>query len=213
MAENYKKIGITGGTFDPIHYGHLIIAESAREAFELDRVVFIPSGTPPHKKLSKVTASEHRFNMVYMAISSHPCFEVSDIEIARSGYTYTIDTLLQLKASYGDGTKLFFITGADVILDLLFWKDYKKVFTMCEFIAAFRPDYEKDRFLREIEHLKAAYGAVIHLLEAPLIEISSTSIRQKVCSGKSIKYVVPESVEGYIIQNSLYRKYVEKGNK
>ncbi len=200
----YRYIGITGGTFNPIHYGHLILAEHVREIFHLDRVIFIPSGAPPHKKTLEVASARHRLNMVKLAAESNPFFDVSDIEIEREGYTYTIDTLLCLKDLYGKDAKLFFITGADVILDLHTWKDYERVFTLCEFIAAVRPGYEEEKFQNRIGFLKGEYGAAINLVKSPLIEISSTAIRERIACGKSIKYMVPEAVERYVGENRLY---------
>ncbi len=204
VDNNYVRIGITGGTFDPIHHGHLIIAEDIREKFNLNKVVFIPSGSPPHKDNNRVTSSEHRLNMVKRAISDNPFFEASTIEIDRGGYTYTVDTLQQLRSLYDENTKLYFIVGADVIMDLLTWRDYVRVFTLCEFIAAFRPGYNREGFENQIEMLREKFGAVIHPVETPLVDVSSTQIRQRISSNKSIKYLVPETVERYIIDNGLY---------
>jgi len=206
MQGKLRKIGISGGTFDPIHYGHLIVAEQIRESLGLDKVIFIPSGAPPHKDNSKVTAAEHRFNMVCEAVKTNPYFEVSRIELEREGYSYTVDTMEQLNALYGEETRLFFITGADVIPELLTWKEYEKLFGLCEFIAVLRPGYKKDDFIKEIEYLKATYSAKIHTVHAPLIGISSTIIRDRVRNHKSIKYLVPEGVEDYIVKNGLYLK-------
>lgn len=206
MHENSERIGISGGTFDPIHYGHLIVAEEIRESMKLDRVVFIPTGNPPHKVSSRVTGAEHRFGMVQCAIRSNPFFEASRIEIERAGLTYTIDTLEQLMSVYKENTRLFFITGADVIPELLTWKDYRRLFSLCEFIAVLRPGYKKDEFMRKIEVLKSEYEAKIYTVNAPLIGISSTTIRERVKDGKSIKYLVPEGVEEYIRSNGLYKQ-------
>lgn len=200
-----RKIGISGGTFDPIHNGHLILTEMVREQYDLERVVFIPSGTPPHKPISGVTDAEHRFRMVECAVSTNPYFTASHIEIDRKGYTYTIDTLKHLKQIYGDETKLFFITGADVIWDLTAWRRFDEIFGMCEFVTALRPGYKKEVFEKEIEYLRDKYSARIHLAEIPLIQISSTAIREKVRNNNSIKYLVPECVESYIIENGLYK--------
>jgi len=205
MVKNDKKIGILGGTFDPIHYGHLIIAEEVRQSFDLEKIIFIPSGMPPHKAGLRVTPAEHRYNMVYNAIKTNDCFEVSRIELERTGYTYTVDTLRQLKSLFGNDTKLFFIVGADIIMDLLTWKEPRKIFEMCEFIATVRPGYNNDSFINEIEYLINVYGVKINIAYLPLIEISSTSIREKVRNKKSIKYLVPDATEAYILENELYR--------
>jgi len=203
--KNFKnRIGITGGTFDPIHYGHLIISEAVREEFKLDKVLFIPTGTPPHKTNKKVTEARHRYEITCRAISSNSRFEASSIEVERQGNTYTIDTLNRLKEVYGDLTEFFFIVGADTIMELTTWKEYVKVFKMCEFIAVERPGFKTTDYKNKIEQLKATYDIVIHSINAPLIEISSTDIRERLKNGKSIKYLVPESVENYIYENGLY---------
>ncbi|HHW31887.1 MAG TPA: nicotinate-nucleotide adenylyltransferase [Clostridiaceae bacterium] len=204
MIKKIRKLGISGGTFDPIHYGHLIIAEDIRESFKLDKVIFIPSGMPPHKDITKVTDARHRYNMVRIAIDNNPYFEASSIELDRPGYTYTVDTLIQLKEIYGEDTKLYFITGADVVPELLTWKNYQKIFKLCEFITVLRPGYKKSTFIEAVEKMRVEHGAIIHLTEAPLIGISSTIIRTRMNENKSIKYLVPEKVEKYIFDNMLY---------
>lgn len=205
MQEAVSKVGILGGTFNPVHYGHLIAAEAVRENFCLDRVLFIPAGIPPHKPVSEVAAANHRFNMVKCAIASNPGFEASHLEIERSGYTYSIDTLTSLKSMYADSTEFFFIIGADVVPELILWREYSKVFEMCSFIALFRPGHNREAFLWQINELAAGYGAKIFAAEAPLIDISSTDIRERIINGRSIKYLVPDCVEEYIYQNGLYR--------
>lgn len=204
MHEKCSRIGISGGTFDPIHYGHLIITEEARERFSLDKVLFIPSGKPPHKVDTKVTEQEHRLNMVSLAVGTNPHFEVSNIEMERKGYIYTVDTLMQLRRVYGDKAKLFFIIGADIVWDLLKWKDPRRLFGLCEFIVAFRPGYDGNDFIGEIEKLRTEYNTKIHIAETPLMEISSTDIRERIRNKRSVKYLVPESVERYIYDNNLY---------
>jgi nicotinate-nucleotide adenylyltransferase len=200
-----QRIGISGGTFDPIHLGHLILAEGIREAFQLDKVLFIPSGKPPHKEASEVTDPEHRYAMVGEAVTSNPCFAGSRLELDRYGYTYTIDTLRQLKETYGSETELFFMTGADVVWDLTTWKSIAEVFELCEFVTALRPGYDRQAFHRQVDFLKATHGARIHTVEIPLIGVSSTDIRMRVRNGNSIKYLVPEGVERYIMSKGLYR--------
>ncbi len=200
-----KRIAILGGTFDPVHLGHLIIADEIFEEFRLDSVIFIPSGIPPHKRDRSVTEAHHRYYMLSHAIASNPKFKISQIELERRGYTYTIDTLIQLKESYGEKSELFFITGADVIHDLLTWKDYTSVFSMCEFIAVFRPGFNKQSFFEEIEYLRKEYNVKIHIAESLLIDLSSTAIRERIRLKKSIKYLVPEEIEKYIFENNLYK--------
>ena len=204
MKGNSEKIGIMGGTFDPVHFGHLIVAEAVREEFQLNRVLFIPVGQPPHKDNSRVSSPEDRYTMLTEAVKSNSSFQVSRIEIDREGYTYTVDTLSQLKAALGPDAKLFFIIGADVIHDLMAWKNFQEVFLLCEFIAVFRPGFDKKGFDGEIERLRKRYMAKIHTVEVPLIDISSTGIRKRVQEGKSVKYLVPENVELIISKKGLY---------
>lgn len=204
MSDECSKIGLFGGTFNPIHLGHLIIAEAVREAFGLERVLFIPSGIPPHKSCSEVTDAEHRYGMVECAVRSNPYFEASRIEIDRTGFTYTVDTLSSLRSRYGGNTGLYFIIGADIVNELTTWRRYNEVFGMCSFIAVKRPGCGNGSVEEDIARLEERYGALINLVEAPLVDISSTAIRERVNTGRSIKYLVPESVEEYISINKLY---------
>ena len=200
-----KRIGIMGGTFNPIHTGHLIIADDAREKYKLDKVLFIPSGVPPHKPDSEVLDPEHRFEMVRLAVASNDGFEASRMEIDREGYTYTVYTLNELKERYGEGTTFYFIIGADVVPELKTWREYKKVFQLCEFIAVLRPGHSETDFIGEIQQLEAEYGAKIHPMQSRLIDISSTDIRENCMRRTSIKYLVPEAVEKYILDKGLYK--------
>jgi len=204
MKGNEKKIGISGGTFNPIHLGHLIIAEMVRDRFGLNEVLFVPSGMPPHKNLSNVVSSEHRFEMVNKAVANNPYFKESRVEIDRKGYTYTVDTLKNLKEIYGNGTSLYYIIGADVLNDLPSWRNHEEVFKMCEFIAVLRPGNDMQGFKKQMEFLRDKYCAKIHFIDTPLIEISSTQIRDSIKAGRSIKYLVPDCVEEYIMLNRLY---------
>jgi len=206
VKSNIQKIGISGGTFNPIHIGHLIIAETVRDKFGLDKVLFIPSGMPPHKNLGSVVCAEKRFDMVQRAVEGNPYFVASRIEIDRKGYTYTVDTMKKLREIYGNDTSLYYIIGADVLNDLLSWRSFEEVFKICEFIAVLRPGNDKKAFYNQMEYLKDTYGVKIHFIDAPLIEISSTEIRGRVKQGRSIKYLVPESVEEYIESNKLYKE-------
>ncbi len=199
-----QKIGICGGTFDPVHTGHLTVAELVRSEFHLDKVLFVPSGMPPHKKNEYVTAPMHRLNMVKAAVRSNANFEAVSIEVERSGYTYTVDTLKQLRLIYPSGTEFFYIIGADVVMDLLTWRNVGEVFTLTNFISLMRPGFKKEDYDEQIKNLKQTYNAKISSFEIPLIEISSTFIRERVRAGKSIKYLVKEEVEKYIYDNGLY---------
>lgn len=206
MKDSVQKIGISGGTFNPIHIGHLIIAETVRDKFGLDKVLFIPSGMPPHKNLESVVCAEKRFDMVQRAVAGNPHFEASRVEVDREGYTFTVDTLKKLREIYGKDTGLYYIIGADVLNDLLTWRSYEEVFKICEFIAVLRPGNDEKAFYKQMEYLRDAYGVKIHFIDAPLIDVSSTEIRERIKEGRSIKYLVPESVEEYIESNGLYKE-------
>lgn len=204
MGKDNKNIGIMGGTFDPVHYGHLLIAEDIGDKFNLNKIIFIPSGMPPHKDNSGMVSVKDRFAMVCEAIKTNNRFEVSAIETERKGYSYTVDTLKQLKEIYKDDTELFLITGADVIPEIQTWKSYKELFALCQLITVMRPGYEKEKLDNQIQYLKSEYNARINLADSILIDISSTNIRQRLKQNRSIKYLVPESVETYIVKNGLY---------
>ncbi len=200
-----RRIGIMGGTFNPIHNGHLIVAEDVRGKAGLDKVLFIPSGQPPHKPGIELADAEHRFEMVRRAVSSNPCFEASRIEIDRNGTTYTVNTLMELRERYGEEAGIFFIIGADVVPELVTWRECEKVFRLCEFIAVMRPGFDETEISDTIRRLSSEKGARIHPFQSRLIDISSTDIRERCNRRHSVKYLVPESVEEYIIENGLYR--------
>lgn len=205
MQLGFSKIGILGGTFNPIHCGHLIIAEAVRESFCLDKVLFIPSGQPPHKPDDEVIDAECRFEMVRRAVASNRFFETSRVELDRDGYTYTINTLQTLREEYGTDTELFFIIGADIIPELTTWKDFRDIFKLCEFIAVLRPGHSRKSFETAIKQLKNDYNIKISMTAAPMVDISSSVIREKCSRGNSIKYLVTEGVEEYIYAEGLYR--------
>ncbi len=198
------KIGIMGGTFDPIHYGHLVTAEAARVEFGLDKVVFVPSGLPPHKKSRNLAGKGHRYKMTLLATKSNKYFSVSSEEIDRQGYSYTIDTIKSFDEKYRRKAKFFFITGADAISEILTWKDVDSLFKICEFVAATRPGFNQNDLFSDIEYLREKYNSKIHFIEVPSLAISSSDIRKRVENGLSIKYLLPESVEEYIYENRLY---------
>lgn len=200
------KIGIMGGTFNPIHNGHLIIAEDVREQCGLDRVLFIPSGQPPHKPDTEVIDAHHRYEMVRMAVENNPYFEASRIEVDRNGITYTINTLQELKGIYGEEVELYFIIGADVVEELTTWREFRQVFHLCEFIAVLRPGYDNSAFEKAIEKNRKDFGVRIGQTQSRLVDISSSDIRKRCERNGSIKYLVPESVEEYIGRYGLYGK-------
>lgn len=183
-----------------MHLGHLLIAEVARVEFGLDRVIWLPAGDPPHKKGYRVTPQEHRYAMVLLATASNPHFEVSRWELERSGPSYSIDTILHFREEC-PGAELFFITGADAILEILTWYRHAEVIRSCRFIAVTRPGYDLDR-LSSV--LPPSYMAQVDLLEAPGVDLSSTELRARVRAGDPIRYLVPECVETYIRKHRLY---------
>ncbi len=204
-----KKIGIMGGTFNPIHHGHLVTAQEALDQFDLSRVIFIPTGDPPHKVEDLLADAEDRYLMTEIATSSNNSFFVSRIEIDRNGKSYTIDTVKQLRKIYGMEMELFFITGADAILEILSWKDKDEIVALAKFIAATRPGYD----ISKIESLKSTlFRSVeeadrkIFLMEIPALAISSTDIRKRINNSRSINYLVPEGVKNYILKHGLYKK-------
>lgn len=190
-----------GGTFDPIHTGHLVTADEARHAFDLDEVLFVPAGSPWQKDVADVAPVEHRFLMTQIATASNPAFQVSRVEIDRDGPTYTIDTLRALKATREDA-EWFFITGADAILQILSWRDPEAVLAEATFIAATRPGYDLDRLEKE---LPAGLEARVRTLEIPALAISSTDVRLRAREGRPLRYLVPPGVAEYIAKYRLYR--------
>lgn len=196
------KIGIMGGTFDPIHLGHLATAESVREIFALDEILFIPAARPPHKLGKKVTDERHRLKMTKLATQSNKFFRVSDMELKRTGLSYTLDTVNELQKIFG-AAELFFIIGADSLADLSKWHAARELVEKCHFIATTRPGIDAD-FSAVEEFFGAAASEHIHRVTIPGLEISSTDIREKVRLGRSIKYLVPEVVEEYIRREELY---------
>jgi nicotinate-nucleotide adenylyltransferase len=202
------KLGIMGGTFDPIHIGHLVTAEAVRNEFQLEKVIFIPAGNPPHKQGSQVTNSWHRYVMTVMATYSNPYFSVSPIELERQGPSYTIDTVKALLNDYGQQTEFYFIIGADTVCELHTWRHINDLFKLCQFVAATRPG-SRCSVDQVIDHFGTNGQNRIQRLATPELEISSTDIREKVRSGRSIKYIVPESVEMYIKKEGLYLRNSE----
>lgn len=200
--KEFKKIGVMGGTFDPIHYAHLATAEFIRDKYNLDKIVFIPSGNPPHKSVN-ITSKYYRYNMVLLATANNENFLVSNIEVKRQSKTYTIDTLRELKQIYPN-SKVYFITGADAICDIETWKDVSENFKLATFIAATRPGISLLRSQEKIESLTKKYDAKIISVYVPSLDISSTYIREQLKERKSIRYLVPENIESYIYQNKLY---------
>lgn len=191
-----------GGTFDPIHYGHLLAAEEARCRFALSQVIFVPCGIPPHKKTYEATPAEHRYAMTVLATASNQYFAVSRVEIDRPGPSYAVDTVKIFQHQLGEESELFFITGLDAVLEILTWKSHDELIQLCRFIAVTRPGYDAQK-LRE--KLPPSYLTKIDLLVIPGLDISSTMIRERVRKGEPIRYLTPDAVCDYIVKHGLYR--------
>lgn len=198
-----KKYGIFGGSFNPIHYGHLMICEYIKEEMGLDKVIFIPTGNPPHKDLG--VSAEDRYEMVKLAISPNPDFEISDIETTRVNLSYTVDTIRELKEIYKE-EKLYFLIGLDSLFQLKTWKKIDDLSQEIEFVVALRPGYiDKEEINNEIDFLRENFGTKINLIKTPLYEISSTDLRDRIHEGKSLRYLIPKKVLDYIEESGFYK--------
>jgi nicotinate-nucleotide adenylyltransferase len=197
VDDDVRRIGIMGGTFDPIHHGHLVAASEVADRFGLDEVVFVPTGVPWQKGNVIVSPAEDRYLMTVIATASNPRFQVSRVDIDRKGPTYTVDTLRDLRAEYGPKTQLFFITGADALDKILSWKDTDQMFELAHFVGVTRPGFELSA-----AHLPAE---TVSLVEVPAMAISSTNCRERVAAGKPVWYLVPDGVVQYIAKRGLYR--------
>ncbi len=197
MESAVRRIGIMGGTFDPIHHGHLVAASEVAERYALDEVVFVPTGQPWQKADEKVSPAEDRYLMTVIATASNPRFTTSRVDIDRDGPTYTIDTLRDLRKQYGQAAELYFITGADALEKILSWKDVDEMFELAHFVAVTRPGFElSDAHLPE---------DVVSLVTVPAMAISSTDCRKRVAAGQPVWYLVPDGVVQYIAKRHLYR--------
>jgi nicotinate-nucleotide adenylyltransferase len=194
------RLGVMGGTFDPIHHGHLVAASEVAARFALDEVVFVPTGQPWQKSDRKVSQAEDRYLMTVVATASNPRFSTSRIDIEREGNTYTVDTLTELKALVGEDTDLFFITGADALSQILTWRGADQLFDLAHFIGVSRPGSPLD--MSTVEHLPADK---VTLLEVPALSISSTDCRRRITEGLPIWYLVPDGIVQYIAKRGLYR--------
>lgn len=201
--QTIKSLGILGGTFDPIHFGHLVAAEFVRDACRLERIIFIPAARPPHKDLDHVLDSRHRYNMVESAIEDNPDFAVSAMELERQGLSYTVETITSCRQLY-PAAKIYFILGIDALLLINTWKDVPRLVKLCSFIVVTRPGYHLDRDQECFQGLPPALWENMTLIPIPGLSISSSEIRRRVAEGKTIKYLVPAPVEEYIHANNLY---------
>lgn len=203
VAQEKKRVGIMGGTFDPIHLGHLVIAEAAREELALSEVIFIPAAQPPHKPGRKVAAAEDRLQLTRLAVEGNPFFRVLDVEMRREGPSYSYDTLRGLVEMHGERSEFYFIIGGDELNTIFTWHRISELFSLCHFVAARRKGSPLS--LDEVrEQLGEGVLSRIHFVKAPELEISSTDIRRRLQGGRSIRYLVPEKVEAYIYKEGLY---------
>ncbi|MBI3803753.1 MAG: nicotinate-nucleotide adenylyltransferase [Nitrospirae bacterium] len=217
------RIGLLGGTFNPIHNGHLYIAEAVRKRLQLDRILFIPSGDPPHKKGEELPAAVHRLEMTRLALLGHPDFQTCDIEVTRPGKSYSIDTVSELKRRYPHDS-LFFIIGSDAFFELSTWREPERLLSLCDFVVTSRPDHpfsqlpevgplltldrapllDLDRRVEGIVCLPLPSGNSIYFLAIPPSPISASEIRKRLAFGRDVKNLLPDPVASYIIKNKLY---------
>ncbi|MDD5448082.1 MAG: nicotinate-nucleotide adenylyltransferase [Actinomycetota bacterium] len=205
--DNNLRLGIMGGTFDPIHIGHLVTAEEAKYQFSLDKILFVPSAHPPHKREDAYSLATDRCNMIELSIEGNPNFSVSRIEMEREGPSYTIETLREIHRMYGKDTELFFITGADAILEIMTWKNPTELFSESRFIAATRPGYSLTKLEAALPKFNSKGRLAmnfVHMMEIPALAISSTQIRARVREGKPFRYLVIDAVWRYIREKGLY---------
>ena len=201
-----------GGTFDPVHYGHLVVAEEVRTTLNLAEMVFVPAGQPPHKPEAAITAVEHRIAMLKLALASNPYFSFSRVDVDRVGPSYTVDTLRLLRQQWGEETALYFVVGWDSLEELHTWYDPTGVLVqLTALVAIHRPGYQEVSGYRQ--RLEERLPAIRHRLltmPAPQLDISATDLRQRVAEERPIKYQLPEAVEQYIAQHGLYRKTLSR---
>jgi nicotinate-nucleotide adenylyltransferase len=207
VSANMQRVGVLGGTFDPVHYGHLVIAEEVYATLQLAEVVFVPAGQPPHKTNVEITAAEHRLKMLELAIASNPHFTISRVDLDRPGPSYTVDMLKLLRRQMGEHTAIYFIIGGDSLEDLLSWHDSSGILEqLTHLVAVRRPGYsESEAFYDSLEARLSGIKQRLLVVDAPQFDISATDLRQRVAEGRPIKYQTPESVESYIVQYGLYR--------
>jgi nicotinate-nucleotide adenylyltransferase len=199
------NIGVLGGTFDPVHSGHVVIAEEARLRFSLNKVLFVPAGKPWLKTNSKITAAVHRVEMVKRAIAGNASFELSTIEIDRPGPSYSVDTVAALQQKLGAGARIFFLIGWDSLAELPQWQDPARLIQLCKLVAVTRPGLSRPD-LKSLEPSVPGITQSVVWLDIAPINISSSDIRDRVAQGLSIHGLVPDNVESYIAENKLYRK-------
>lgn len=197
------RVGVFGGTFDPVHVGHLIAAERATELLALDEMLFVPAGQPWFKSGEPVTDAEHRLNMVRLAVESNPRFSVSDVEVVRPGPSYTIDTLEELRAHAGEGKKLFLVLGLDALAEMHRWRSPARVFELATVVGVARPGAKFDP--ETLSGIFPSAAERVIMLDVPMVDVGATELRRRAEQGSSLRYLVPDSVERYIREHGLYR--------
>lgn len=216
------RVGILGGTFDPVHLGHLRLAEEAGDALHLEKVYLVPAASPPHKERKSVAPFHHRLAMTQLGAKESPLLEAMDLEGRRGGLSYSIETLREFHRTFGPGLELFFILGVDAFLEIRTWKEHERLFDYARFVVVSRPGFPaqavepflsglgagpEKRGAGEIPAVSSGNGLIS--MEATLMDISSSRIREKVACGESIRFLVPESVREYIIEKGLYKVHGE----
>lgn len=205
-----KKIGIIGGSFDPVHYGHLLLAERARVETGLSQVVFMPAYVSPFKQNTKAAEAGDRLEMVRLAVGSNPNFTVSDMEICRHSVSYTAETLRDYREKAGADAEIFFITGTDAFMSIVGWREFEYLLSHFSFAIGLRPGFPEEELDRLIGRLKQRYGTNVVKVYSPKLEISSSHIREQIAEGRSARYMLPDSVLDYIEREGLYRYHGEE---
>ena len=209
-----------GGTFNPVHFGHLRATEEVAESLLLAQVIFMPAAQPPHKSEIELVAFAHRYRMLELAVAGNPLFTLSDLEHQRPGKSYSVETLTHLSTLYGKGEELYFVLGLDAFLEMPTWKSYRELFSLCHFVVVARPGYsstslgtmlltqvsDKYTFDRELKGFTHPSQHTVYYREVTVLDISSSTIREQLAKGRSVRYLVPEKVEAYIYQQGLYQK-------
>ncbi|HSR34479.1 MAG TPA: nicotinate-nucleotide adenylyltransferase [Anaerolineae bacterium] len=198
-----RRLGVLGGTFDPIHHGHLVAAGEALHQLQLDQVLFVPAGEPPHKPTRPVSLAHHRFRMIELAIAGKPCFTLSRVDLDRPGPSYTVEMLDLLQVEWGPDVTIFFIEGTDSLNDMPTWFQPQRLIELCELAVVARGGVKVD--ISPLEEQLPGLGDRLHWVEMPRLEISSSDLRARVRAGRPISYLIPTSVESYILEHGLYR--------
>ncbi len=206
-----RRIGLLGGTFDPIHYGHLVVAEEVRAGLDLAEMIFVPAGQPPHKQGDFITAGHHRLAMLELAIASNPHFSISRVDLDRPGPSYTVETLRLLRQQWDSRVAIYFVIGWDSLEELSSWYEPEGILEqITHLVAVHRPGYEEvPEYRSRLEKRLPMLKSRLLTMPAPQLDISATDLRQRVAEGRPVKYQIPEAVERYIAQHGLYRQRTE----